>query len=225
MAAGYAVQAGSTANEIVLQLQVNQASAPVGVTAEIVAHPQWLESPVITISPGPPQAVVLDFDVADGTPLGSHGTVSIRVEWRSPDGVEPLALTRRLVLRVAEEAPSEQRSYRVEECCLESSGVQHDASGHPRTHVLLGNTPNPWRGLTSIRFGLPAGDPGPVTVRIHDVTGRRVSTIHTPALTAGYHQITWTGRDDAGALVPTGLYFYEISTARWRAAGRVMIVR
>jgi hypothetical protein len=224
-ATGYAVVPGSIANEIVLQIQFDQALAPVAVTAELLAHPDWLESSAIAIVPGPPQAVVLDFDVAGSAPMDARGVVMIHLEWRSGDGSNPSTLIRRVPLRVAAQAPLEQWSYRVEECCLPAAGLPHETNGLPVAPVLLGSTPNPSHSLTSIRFGLPPGDVSSVTLRIHDVTGRRVATLRTPALAAGYHEIAWAGRDDTGALVPSGFYFYELSTARWQAEGKMIILR
>jgi hypothetical protein len=224
-AAGCTVAPGTTANEIVLQLEVDEATTPVTVAAELVEHPSWLTSPDLDIELGPPQAAILRFDLAATAPLDARGTVVIRLTWRPHAGANQLAVTHRVPLSVAVEAPTEQRSYLVDECCWPTTGVQHDDAGHPVVHVLLGNTPNPWRSLTSIRFGLPPTGAGTVKLRIHDVTGRRVFTHDTPSLSAGYHQITWTGRDDSGALVPSGLYFYQLSTDRWRAVGRTMIVR
>jgi len=78
----------------------------------------------------------------------------------------------------------------------------------PKTIALSAATPNPSSGPTSIRFALPAESP--VRLTIHDVAGRRVRTLVDRGMNAGAHSETWDGRDDRGALVPSGLYFVRL---------------
>ncbi|HEX7880839.1 MAG TPA: FlgD immunoglobulin-like domain containing protein, partial [Candidatus Eisenbacteria bacterium] len=59
---------------------------------------------------------------------------------------------------------------------------------------------------------LVLAEPGPVTVDLFDVTGRKVKTLITGDLSAGTHELSWDGRDDAGRAVASGLYFYRVIT-------------
>jgi flagellar hook assembly protein FlgD len=45
---------------------------------------------------------------------------------------------------------------------------------------------------------------------VFDVSGALVATLMDDALPAGHHQAVWTGRDDRGRAVPSGVYFYRI---------------
>jgi len=78
--------------------------------------------------------------------------------------------------------------------------------------------PNPTTGAASIR-GTVAG-PGEVTVRVLDVRGRVVRTLHHGPLAPGPREILWDGRDDRGRPVPAGIYF-----CRWQDADRVSVGR
>jgi Ca-activated chloride channel family protein len=70
---------------------------------------------------------------------------------------------------------------------------------------LRPNFPNPFNPATTIRFELERA--GVVTLSVYDVTGRRVRTLVQAApLAATAHEITWDGRDDAGASVASGVY-------------------
>ena len=83
--------------------------------------------------------------------------------------------------------------------------------------VLLPNSPNPFGARTDLRFGLPATMG--VTVEVFDVAGHRVVRRELPPMAAGWQRFTFDGRDDAGAPLPSGLYFYRVSGSGSRAAG------
>lgn len=64
-------------------------------------------------------------------------------------------------------------------------------------------------------------------VTLHDISGRlvRVLDAGTPR-TAGPHSLLWDARDESGAPVRSGVYFYRIDDRRMlRAAGRMVRVR
>jgi len=75
--------------------------------------------------------------------------------------------------------------------------------------VLLSNSPNPFGARTDLRFGLPATMG--VTVEVFDVAGHRVVRRELPPMAAGWQRFTFDGRDDAGAPLPSGLYFYRVT--------------
>ncbi len=93
------------------------------------------------------------------------------------------------------------------------------------THFELSqNFPNPFNPSTSIRFGLPKVQK--VTVRIYDVLGREVRTLldHKPQA-AGYHLITWDGRNESRLPVASGLYIYRISTENFTRTRKMLLVK
>ncbi len=85
----------------------------------------------------------------------------------------------------------------------------------PPTHfAAYPNHPNPFNPTTVVRFDLPAALP--VSLQIHDVTGRVVRTLlEGEVLPAGQHESMWDGRDERGIGVASGTYFYRL-----RAGGR-----
>ena len=58
------------------------------------------------------------------------------------------------------------------------------------------------------------GDDSPVRVQIRDLRGRRVwHAVEHKAVARGHYTVHWDGRDQAGNLVPPGLYVVEIDVA------------
>ena len=84
----------------------------------------------------------------------------------------------------------------------------------PTRIALYAARPNPFVGTTVLRYDLPAA--APVTVRIHDVSGRVVTRLLREVVPAGRHAVTWDGRDDSGHRVASGVYF-----ARLEAGDRI----
>jgi len=72
-------------------------------------------------------------------------------------------------------------------------------------------------------YDLPAA--GPVTLTIHDLSGRCVRSLVDAGLSAGHHQQVWDGRDDRDAKLPAGIYFCALQTLQGRATSRVALVR
>lgn len=75
--------------------------------------------------------------------------------------------------------------------------------------------------FSHFRFDLP--EDTKVTLAVHDVAGREVRTLLKDLVLAGHHEIEWDGKDDHGASVSSGVYFYR-PKAGTRDQTRKMIV-
>jgi hypothetical protein len=82
----------------------------------------------------------------------------------------------------------------------------------------LSGFPNPFNPAITIRLRLDAG--ADVRVTVHDVTGRRVGTLHEGRIEAGEMDLRWQGRTDSGQPVPSGLYFAHVADAGGRPLAR-----
>jgi len=83
--------------------------------------------------------------------------------------------------------------------------------------VPLAAWPLPYRGGSlHVSFGVTglfASGAGEVVVELFDVGGRRVKTLARGPSGAGYHTVTWDGRDDSGIPLPDGVYFLRAVSA------------
>lgn len=90
-------------------------------------------------------------------------------------------------------------------------------------HVIAAQ-PNPFE--LSQRLDFVAGaNVERVTVRIHDLSGRRLRQFEVGGLRPGLQSFTWDGRDDDGEPVPAGFYFVRIDDGREGAIARVVRLR
>ena len=83
-----------------------------------------------------------------------------------------------------------------------------DAPSVPARFHLSANFPNPFNPETVIRFSLPQACE--VRLQVFALNGRLVKTLEKGHLATGHHLVTWDGKDDQGAAVSSGVYFYRL---------------
>jgi hypothetical protein len=86
---------------------------------------------------------------------------------------------------------------------------------------LLAPAPNPFFSATTI--GLELAQAGAVSLGVYDVAGRQIRTLVAGERSAGRYQITWDGRNDAGARVASGMYFVRL-TSEGRTSTRPLLL-
>ena len=91
------------------------------------------------------------------------------------------------------------------------SGYTGVSDGHPKVGFTLAASPNPMHGSGRFDFALPkAGD---VSLQVFDTRGRLVSNLIDRApFNPGRYTMQWSGKDDAGARVASGVYLYRLSS-------------
>ncbi|MCK4302922.1 MAG: C10 family peptidase [Candidatus Eisenbacteria sp.] len=86
--------------------------------------------------------------------------------------------------------------------------------------------PNPFSTTTKIAFRIPEDLGGSdIRLSILDASGRLVRTLLDASCHSGAYEISWQGRDDRGAAVAAGVYFYQIQVGEESATRRVVVIR
>jgi hypothetical protein len=90
----------------------------------------------------------------------------------------------------------------------------------PGVFQLHANFPNPFNPTTTIDYDLnQAGD---VQLSVYDMLGQKVADLYTGAQAMGSYSVTWDGRDEHGATVASGVYFYRLLLDGQTSQSRVM---
>jgi hypothetical protein len=85
-------------------------------------------------------------------------------------------------------------------------------------------SPNPMRGRGAIDFATAM--PGALHVALYDVTGRVIRVLADERMApAGSRRLDIDGRDQAGAVLPAGVYYYRVVNSGGRFDGRVVLVK
>lgn len=89
------------------------------------------------------------------------------------------------------------------------TGVDPTNEGIPERFALEQNYPNPFNPTTTIKFALERSAVTEVT--IYDVLGRKVATLASGPMVAGYYTVTWNGVTSMGTPVASGMYVVRMN--------------
>ena len=107
----------------------------------------------------------------------------------------------------------------VERCIQENELGYQDTSEcedlsnidtYPFEYSLNKPYPNPFNPETNIRFFLKEATD--VSIEVYDLRGRLVKSLFDGKREAGLHSVVWNGVEQNGETLPSGIYFYSIST-------------
>jgi hypothetical protein len=90
----------------------------------------------------------------------------------------------------------------------------------PGDFELYQNYPNPANPTTTISYTIPAGTQRAVSLRVYDVLGREVATLVDEAQGLGFKSVEFEGRN-----LPSGVYFYRLSSGNFTQIRRLLLVR
>ncbi len=94
----------------------------------------------------------------------------------------------------------------------------------PTEFALHQNFPNPFNPQTNIPYDLAEG--GDVVLRIYNLLGQEVRTLVRERQAPGRYTVQWSGMDDRGVSVSSGIYFYQVSVAgKFQDAKRLMLLK
>ena len=89
--------------------------------------------------------------------------------------------------------------------------------------TLTQNYPNPFNSQTAIEFKLP--EASKVEMVIYNNLGQKVKHLVNHHLSPGTHTYYWNGTNRIGAAVPSGIYYYKISTQKFSVAKEMVFLR
>ncbi len=93
----------------------------------------------------------------------------------------------------------------------------------PTEVELYQNYPNPFNPSTTIEFYLP--EQQYVTLDIYNILGQRVVSLVDREMDAGFQSVSWSGRDNSGSEVASGIYFYLLKTDDRKISKRMMMLK
>ncbi|MCD4817067.1 MAG: choice-of-anchor J domain-containing protein [Candidatus Cloacimonetes bacterium] len=91
------------------------------------------------------------------------------------------------------------------------------------TTKLNSNYPNPFNPETKINFSTK--ESGLVVVEVYNVKGQKVKTLVNAEYNAGNHSVIWSGSDDNGNNVVSGIYFYNMKSGRYTATKKMILMK
>jgi len=117
---------------------------------------------------------------------------------------------------------SMEELYRLTVKSNTSTEVTREPSEIPASYLTTQIYPNPFNRETLIEYVLPQASE--VLLTVYDVSGKEIVTLVRSSQEAGSHSINWNGKNDGGAQVTSGVYFYRITVFSNRSRGESLSV-
>ena len=117
-------------------------------------------------------------------------------------------------------------AFKFQDYQISISSDVDDGSDHGRLPVrfrLHQNIPNPFNPSTTIRYELPRV--AHVRLSIYNLSGREIRVLVDDPKSAGFHDVIWDGKNEAGLDVPAGLYVYRIKTKRMTDSKKLLLIK
>ncbi|MBN1895203.1 T9SS type A sorting domain-containing protein [bacterium] len=100
---------------------------------------------------------------------------------------------------------------------------QRPSAGLPVRFTLSQNVPNPFNPATEISYTLPEADR--VVLSVYNAMGQKILDLIDRHQAGGLHRASWDGKDGAGRILPSGLYFYRLQAGGRQAVRKMIFMR
>ena len=163
----------------------------------------------LSVDPGVPGAL-LEFN--------SESPGQVRVALANPDGIAGAEGDVLLFHFKVDEERLEEGSLLLEQVRLfdastSETGVRisdqtADFRLRPTAFALSQNFPNPFNPSTQINYRLP--EVSYIRLAVYNLLGQEIRMLVEDTIEAGYHSISWNGRDNSGRSVGSGIYIIRL---------------
>lgn len=93
-----------------------------------------------------------------------------------------------------------------------------DQSDIPASFGLIQNSPNPFNPVTVLAYDVP--NPGRVTIRLYDASGREVRTVVDGDVEPGRHAVVLSATG-----LPSGVYFYRMTAGTFTETRKMVLLK
>ena len=93
----------------------------------------------------------------------------------------------------------------------------------PNSFELNQNYPNPFNPITTINYSI--NNNGNIKIVIFDMLGRQVRSLVNKNNRAGQHSVLWDGKNDAGKIVQSGQYYYNIEMDGVNKSRKMILIK
>lgn len=107
-------------------------------------------------------------------------------------------------------------NHSLKNCLLTS--IHHASDIALSGYALFQNYPNPFNGSTQIQFQIP--QTGNAAVVLFDVLGRKVATLFQQLVQPRLYSVSLSSES-----IPSGVYFYQLSSGRYRETKKLVVIK
>ncbi len=103
------------------------------------------------------------------------------------------------------------------------TSVDQISSAIPENYSLSQNYPNPFNPTTTIKYSIP--EISIVELKIYDILGKEIATLINEEKLPGNYEIKFNAEMRNGKTLPSGIYFYRISTSKYSSVKKLQLIK
>ncbi len=100
--------------------------------------------------------------------------------------------------------------YKITVTTDQVTDLEDEQINNPTSILVAHNYPNPFNGETNIVYSL--NEKSEVELSIYDLQGSKIITLIKKIQNTGDYKINWNGKSSFGEPLPSGIYFYRLTT-------------
>jgi hypothetical protein len=93
----------------------------------------------------------------------------------------------------------------------------------PNQYSISQNYPNPFNPVTRIKYNIP--ERSKVKLQVFDINGRLVKILSDSEQEKGTHIVDWSGNDNFGNSVASGIYFLKFNAGSYTKTVKMMMMK
>ena len=90
---------------------------------------------------------------------------------------------------------------------------------------LIGNYPNPFNPTTTISFQINNQQNEQVELVIYNLKGQKIKRYEIRNWKSGINEIVWSGNDDSGKSVASGIYYYKLKVGAYSQIMKMILMK
>ena len=98
-----------------------------------------------------------------------------------------------------------------------------EEDSRPTSFSISQNYPNPFNPVTEFKLSLPRASH--TKVEVFNILGQKVKTLVDEDMRAGSYAVDWDGKDETGAEVSSGVYFYWVRAGDFSDVRKMVLLR
>ncbi|MCA9732952.1 T9SS type A sorting domain-containing protein, partial [candidate division KSB1 bacterium] len=106
---------------------------------------------------------------------------------------------------------------------LQSESATNVSGNVPTSFLLEQNYPNPFNPKTRINYTIAKATS--VEISVYNALGQKVNTLFAGKQEAGNYSVMWDGTNSALQVMPSGLYFYKLSSPEMTLVRKMVLLR
>ena len=93
------------------------------------------------------------------------------------------------------------------------------------TNLEIRNYPNPFNPSTTFSYRVTEGDRAHVDLEVYSLRGQRVATLVDEIQSPGEYRVQWSGVNDNGEKVSSGIYLYRLSVGAQTVVRKMTVLK